>query len=234
MNKRPSVIVFDVNETLSNMAPMAQRFGDVGAPAAMSGLWFAQLLRDGFALAAAGDRGSFAAIGADILRGLLRGVPLDRDLEEAVAYITAGLAKLQLHPDIAGGIRLLKESGMRLVTLSNGAAAVADGLLGNSGLRSEFEMLLSVEQAPSWKPVRAAYDYAADACAVRPGEMLLVAVHPWDIHGAARAGLQTAWINRGNEEYPRHFAAPDVTVRQLGELAEQLGGGERTLSTPRR
>jgi len=27
-------------------------------------------------------------------------------------------------------------------------------------------------------------------------QMLLVTVHPWDIHGAARAGLSTAWINR--------------------------------------
>jgi hypothetical protein len=32
MRTPPSVIVFDVNETLSDMAPMAGRFTDVGAP----------------------------------------------------------------------------------------------------------------------------------------------------------------------------------------------------------
>lgn len=32
MNMRPSVIVFDVNETLSDMSPMGARFADVGAP----------------------------------------------------------------------------------------------------------------------------------------------------------------------------------------------------------
>jgi 2-haloacid dehalogenase len=32
LQPRPSVVVFDVNETLSDMAPMARRFADVGAP----------------------------------------------------------------------------------------------------------------------------------------------------------------------------------------------------------
>ena len=30
---KPSIILFDVNETLSDMSPMGQRFVDVGAPA---------------------------------------------------------------------------------------------------------------------------------------------------------------------------------------------------------
>lgn len=46
----PAVVVFDVNETLSDMTPMAQRFTDVGAPADLATLWFATVLRDGFAL----------------------------------------------------------------------------------------------------------------------------------------------------------------------------------------
>jgi 2-haloacid dehalogenase len=46
------VLIFDVNETLSDMAPMAARFEDVGAPACLAKTWFAGLLRDGFALAA--------------------------------------------------------------------------------------------------------------------------------------------------------------------------------------
>ena len=53
MNRDPSVVVFDVNETLSDMSPMARRFADVGAPEHLAKLWFATLLRDGFALTAA-------------------------------------------------------------------------------------------------------------------------------------------------------------------------------------
>jgi 2-haloacid dehalogenase len=49
MPDRPDLIVLDVNETLSDMAPMGQRFADVGAPPLLAKVWFASLLRDGFA-----------------------------------------------------------------------------------------------------------------------------------------------------------------------------------------
>ena len=41
MRPYPSVIVSDVNETLSDMAPLAGRFTDVGAAGTQAGLWFA-------------------------------------------------------------------------------------------------------------------------------------------------------------------------------------------------
>jgi 2-haloacid dehalogenase len=106
----------------------------------------------------------------------------------------------------------------RLATLTNGSAQVAEKLFGPAGIRDQFERLLSVEDAPAWKPARAAYEYAAGVCGVAPEQMLLVAVHPWDIHGAAQAGLGTAWINRTGARYPDYFAAPDYTVASLEEL----------------
>jgi 2-haloacid dehalogenase len=52
--------------------------------------------------------------------------------------------------------------------------------------------------------------------------MLLAAVHPWDIHGAAEAGLRTAWVSRTGGPYPEYFRTPDLTVRALDELAPLL------------
>ena len=46
---RPSVIAFDVNETLSDLSPLGARFLEVGASASAAPLWFASVLRDGFA-----------------------------------------------------------------------------------------------------------------------------------------------------------------------------------------
>ncbi|WP_427131253.1 haloacid dehalogenase type II [Pseudarthrobacter sp. S9] len=226
MKATPSVIVFDVNETLSDMSPMGARFADVGAPAPLAKLWFATLLRDGFALTAAGDNGRFADIGADILRGILAGVDLDRDMDQAVGHVMEGMGSLGLHPDVPDGIRALKTAGYRLVTLTNGSTEVGERLFTPAGIRPEFERLLSVEDAPAWKPARAAYDYAASACGVPPEQMLLVAVHPWDIHGAARAGLRTAWINRTGGTYPAHFTAPDYTLANLAALAGTIGPAE--------
>ena len=124
----------------------------------------------------------------------------------------AGFLELPVHPDVPDGVRALRAAGHRLATLSNGAAEVAAGLLGRAGIRDQFEALLSVEDAGAWKPARAAYLYAADRLGVRPAEATLVAVHPWDIDGAARAGLRTAWINRTGAAYPAHLTSPERTV----------------------
>ncbi len=224
MRTAPSVIVFDVNETLSDMSPLADRFAEAGAPASLAKLWFATLLRDGFALTAVGDNSAFAEIGAEALRGLLAGMDLTMEADAAVEHIMQGMAGLELHPDVPDGVSALKEAGYRLVTLTNGSADIAENLFNAAGIRDSFDLLLSVDDAPAWKPARGAYDFAAAACGTDPEQMLLVAVHPWDIHGAARAGLGTAWISRSGAPYPAYFAEPDYTVTSLPELARTLTG----------
>jgi 2-haloacid dehalogenase len=222
MSDRPLVIVFDVNETLSDLAPLGRCFEEVGAPAFLLRVWFAGVLRDGFALAAAGTAEPFAVLAADGLRAVLHGQSLNRDLDAAVEHMLAGFGRLGVHPDVPGGIRALGAAGYRLVTLTNGAVSVADRLLGAAGVRAEFEALLSVDDAGAWKPSRAAYSYAARVCGVRPADMLLVAVHPWDIDGAVRAGLRAAWVNRAGLPYPSYFTLPSITVTGLDDLAQRI------------
>jgi len=222
MTSAPTVIVFDVNETLSDLSPMAGRFADIGAPEQLATLWFATLLRDGFALTAAGAQQPFAELAVAALRTVLHGVELDRDLDTAIAHVMEGFGRLSLHSDVPHGVRALRRSGHRLVTLSNGSAQVAEGLFTAAGVREEFEALLSVEDAGAWKPARASYEYAARVCGTDLADMLLVAVHPWDIDGAARAGMSTAWINRDGRAYPAVFTPPTLTAAGLPELVEQL------------
>lgn len=219
---RPDVVVFDVNETLSDMSPMGQRFVDVGAPRHLAATWFAGLLRDGFALTSAGTCPSFVDLGAGLLRVQLAGVALNREVEESVGYIMAGFNGLALHPDVPAGIAALADSGFRLVTLSNGAAGVAAGLFERAGIRDRFEQLLSVEDAQVWKPAPGSYAYALEQCKVPPSAALLVAVHPWDIDGAHRAGLSTAWVNRTGAPYPDYFERADVEVALLGDLVSLI------------
>lgn len=219
---KPEVVVFDVNETLSDMAPMAQRFVDVGADPGLAPVWFSGLLRDGFALTAAGASERFATLGREGLRGVLAGADLGRDLEDAVEHVLAGFTSLDVHPDVPEGLRALADGGLRLVTLSNGAASVAEGLFERAGVRERFEALLSVEDAGVWKPAPGSYAYAARRCDVEPSQMLLVAVHPWDIDGAHRAGLRTAWVNRAGGRYPAYFSTPDRTASGIDDLAAQL------------
>jgi 2-haloacid dehalogenase len=219
----PRVLVFDVNQTLSDLAPLADRFGEVGAPPELAAAWFAGLLRDGFALATTGEVAPFAEIARAELEWVLRPVVGEEKLQFAVGHVLDGLGSLAVHPDVADGVRALGRLGMELVTLSNGAASVAEGLLERAGIRGEFSRLLSVEDAGVWKPAAAAYEHALTACGVPAEEAMLVAVHPWDIHGASRAGLRTAWLNRDSASYPEHFAAPELSVGSPADLAAELG-----------
>jgi 2-haloacid dehalogenase len=220
---RPSVIAFDVNETLSDLSPLGARFVEVGASASAAPLWFAAVLRDGFALTAAGENPPFAGVAREVLLSQLSQSVLNRSVEEAARHVMDGFFSLELHADVASGVDRLHEDGFRLVTLSNGATAVAERLLTAGNIRDRFERLLSVEDAGAWKPSARAYEYAAQECEVKPEELLLVAVHPWDVDGARRAGLQSAWVNRSGAEFPATFLAPTYTVESIEEIPELWG-----------
>jgi 2-haloacid dehalogenase len=180
------------------------------------------VLRDGFALTVVDASEPFARIAAEGLRALLHGVSLDRDHEDAVQHIMTGFMGLPVHSDVPVGIRALAGLGIRLVTLSNGSASVAGVLLDRAGIREHFEALLSVEAAGVWKPAAGAYAYALEQCRVEPADAMLVAVHPWDIDGASRADLATAWIDRRDGVYPEYARTPDLRAASLTDLAAQL------------
>ncbi|MFI7493817.1 haloacid dehalogenase type II [Kocuria sp. M4R2S49] len=216
----PDLIVFDVNETLSDMGPLSEAFAAEGVPGHLARTWFAGILRDGFAMTAAGGNTAFAEIAQDSLTRLLSEHEASAPGDSA-ERIMGTVKSLDVHPDVVPGVEALSRVA-ELVTLSNGAAQVAETLLASAGLRQHFSELLSVEDAPAWKPARSAYDHAVQRCGREPGRMLLVAVHPWDIHGAHRAGLRTAWINRTGAEYPGYFSRPDLEAGDLPALADQL------------
>jgi 2-haloacid dehalogenase len=222
-SRLPVLLVFDVNETLSNMAPLAARFEEVGAPGQLAGTWFAGLLRDGFALTVGRENPPFASLAAEGLRMQLSMAGIDRDLEEAVGHIMAGFTELRVHPDVPEGLRRLADLGVRLVTLTNGSTTSAQHLLSEAGVEHCFESFLSVEQAGVWKPAREAYAYALEHCGVEATDAMLVAAHPWDTDGAQRAGLAATWVNRAGGRYPAYFLAPDLEVPSLVNLAQQLG-----------
>ncbi|KQU07478.1 haloacid dehalogenase [Rhodococcus sp. Leaf7] len=220
--RRPKVVVFDVNETLSDTSPMRRRFTDVGAPGPMFDTWFAGLLRDGFALAVAGAARPFADVGSGLLEVLLSGTAVNRTVVDAVDHIMTGLTELDVHADVVDGVTALAQSGIRLVTLSNGSTDVARTLLGKAGVADKFDAILSVDDAGRWKPHLDAYRYALGECNVAPEEAMLVAVHPWDINGARTAGMATAWIGRNGGPYPSHFPDPDLTAPSITSLAQML------------
>lgn len=229
MPARPAVLALDVNETLSDMSPLAARLEQVGAPGHLLATWFASALRDGFALTAASAYADFAEVAGDALRSTLAAVDgLTREPDEAAEFVLSGMRELPLHPDVRPGLERVHSAGLRLVTLTNGSVANTRSLLERGGVLGLVERLLSVEEVRRWKPAPDPYRYAAQSCGVGPGEVMLVAVHPWDVDGAKRAGLATCWINRTTGPYPGSFHEPDLTCRDFLELPDALARWRRS------
>ncbi|MGV8912266.1 MAG: HAD family hydrolase [Rhodoglobus sp.] len=225
MSYKPVTIFFDVNETLSNLDTVADAFVSIGACPELAASWFASILRDGFALTSTGSDAGFLAIAKTNARGTLSEVALTSSLDDSVDAVIAAFTSVRLHPDVSEGFRSLHAAGHELFTLSNGPASNAERMLTAAGVADTISGFLSVEGHSPWKPARAAYESAR----IRTGTQrpaYLVAVHPWDIHGAALAGLSTVWVNRTGAHYPEHFTPPTVIVRTIAELSDQLARGE--------
>jgi 2-haloacid dehalogenase len=53
-------------------------------------------------------------------------------------------------------------------------------------------------------------------------EVTLIATHPWDLAGAAHAGITTAWVTHGARVWPTVFPSPDIQGDSLLQVAEAI------------
>lgn len=82
-----------------------------------------------------------------------------------------------------------------------------------------------MDDARAYKPHPAPYRHALRRLDVPAEETMVVAAHAWDVNGAARAGLRTAWLAHAERELTSAAPEPDVTASGLAELAEMLASG---------
>jgi 2-haloacid dehalogenase len=111
-----------------------------------------------------------------------------------------------------------------VAALSNGNLALLVDLTRHGDLR--FDCLLSAELVRVYKPEAQVYLTGARLLGLEPGEVMMVAAHPFDLQGARGAGLRTAFVDRPLEYGPdsprREDPEADVSVKDLGELAAHL------------
>ncbi|MBS0418067.1 MAG: haloacid dehalogenase type II [Proteobacteria bacterium] len=220
MSLRPAVIAFDVMETLFSLEKLRIRLAAVGLPADALEVWFPQMLRDAFALEVSGVFHSFREVASSTLTGiaLARGRQVGPD---PISGVLDGFAELEPHPDVGIAFQRLKDANIRIVTLTNGSAEVTGKLVRRAGLEHLVERHISIDEVRHWKPGREVYLHAARCTGVEPRQLALVAAHAWDVHGAACAGLTTAFIARG-KSYPNIMMPPGITAATLAEAAEAL------------
>ncbi len=124
---------------------------------------------------------------------------------------------VDIFPGVIPALESLREHYV-LIAVTNGNAN-----LDKIGIRHLFHDVVTAVTAGAAKPARKIFDAAVLAGGADAGQTLHVGDHPeFDVNGARDAGLKTAWVNRGCEQWPDESEVPDVEVANVGELASLL------------
>lgn len=220
---RPKVIIFDVNETLLDLSPLKTSVGKaLGGREDLLPLWFSTMLHYSLVETLSDNYHSFGEIGTAALMMVAETRGINLTYDEAKQAIVTPLRSLPPHPDVADGLRTLKEDGYRIVSLTNSSAVGVETQFRHAGLTELFEKRYSVDSVKKFKPHPATYQVVLDDMGLQPNEVLMVAAHAWDLAGARNVGLQTAFVARpGKTLYP-NVAKPDYVVSDLAELVKVL------------
>jgi len=146
--------------------------------------------------------------------------------ETEKATLSRAWHRLTPWPDTVAGLVRLKKKFI-LAPLSNGNIALMTTLAKHAGL--PWDCILGAELARHYKPDREVYQSAADFLDLKPAEVLMVAAHLGDLHGAKGTGLRTAFVARPLEYGPNGKpdltpdAGIDLSAKDFNDLATQLG-----------
>jgi 2-haloacid dehalogenase len=215
------VQVFDVNETLLDLAAMDPHFQRIFGDAGVRVTWFTEMISSALV---ATVTGAYRPFGAHAMAALemtaeQAGVELADADKQAVA---AQLRQLPAHPEVAGVLRRLGDAGLRLASLTNSTEEVAKAQLEHAGLIDAFELVLSADTVGRLKPAPEPYRMAAERLGVAVDQVRLIAAHAWDVAGAARAGCATAFVARPGKVLDPLVKRPEIVGADLAEVAEVI------------
>ena len=219
------VIVFDVNETLLDLAALDVHFERIFGQAQARSAWFSQFINCALVATVTGHYSQFGAIGMGALEMVAasRGITLTDGDKQAVRE---GLGRLPAHPEVKSALQTLRDSGLRLAALTNSTAAVAETQLTNAGLRELFEGVYSADSVKRLKPAPEPYRYTAAQMGVSIDQIRLVAAHSWDIAGALRAGAAAAFVARPGIVLDPNVEEPDIVGADMTEVAQKILASE--------
>ncbi len=190
-----------------------------GQGAALARLWRAKQLQYSLLRTVMGRYKDFWQLTDDGLRYAAKSLRLDlsgpkhRQLMDA--YLT-----LAAFPDVAPGLDALRQLGLRLAILSNGAPHMLDAATEHAGIGPLLDATISADALGVFKPSRRVYKLAHTRLRVAAGRLGFVSSNSWDIAGAASAGLTTFWMQRHLDEPAEELGFPAThVVTSIADLA---------------
>jgi len=215
-------ILFDINETVLDLASLRPKFEAVFGNAGVTATWFAMLLHTSTVCALTGVKTGFAELAGTMLDTIAARCDVTIS-DDQRSEILGAFASLTPHPDVVPALHRLRATGYRTVAFTNSSLKLVTSQIANAGLADHYDHIVSVEETGSFKPDAEVYQFVAERLKQPMGELRLVATHDWDTHGAIVAGLLAAYIDRSGAPYHPLYRRPDVFATTMGDVAKTSG-----------
>jgi 2-haloacid dehalogenase len=222
----PSVCVFDVNGSLLDTDALAPLFQRIFGNGLVEREWYEELALYSNVITSSGNYpGTFFTLAQAVLQmvGSIHHVEIrPADVEE----LGTRLLSLPAYPDVPGGLRMLKEAGFRLVTLTNSPPGPkgSETQLARAGVGDFFERHFNTHSVRAFKVAQSVYHMVADELDVPPTACCMITAHAWDALGAQYVGYSAGLMNRpGQASLPMHgIPQPLAVAPDLPGVAAQL------------
>jgi len=145
-NAKVKAVLLDVNGTVFDPTTASRdEFVALGLDPSLAPLWFAEVLRDGFAAQLAGV---FAPMLNYFEHHMQRHLPEGQAISpnEAAQRVIAAWSAAQPYADVGPGLRALEADGVRVAAMTNGSAQLAAKVLKRAKL-SHSPMLFDITGA---------------------------------------------------------------------------------------
>jgi 2-haloacid dehalogenase len=138
----------------------------------------------------------------------------DHEVAMRLSYFLWGTTPSDALLDLADVLRLARRSA--------DAADAARSALADAGLLEHMHAVVGADAVGAYKPDPRVYRHALDVLGLDADETWFVAGHWWDVAGAKRVGLRTAWLARDEGALLASAPEPDVRAADLKEAAEAI------------
>lgn len=157
-------------------------------------------------------------IAAEALQQLGLADTLAHEIESV--YSAQREQRSQLFPGALETLHWLREQGLPLALLTNGAARAQRKKIERWGLASFFDCIVVEGEFGTGKPDERVYLHALHRLSVQPEETWMVGDNlEWDVAAPQWLGIKGIWVNRTGDEVPRtHRIRPHRIIRTLADL----------------
>jgi len=214
-------VFFDMNETLLNLNLLKKQFDKHFDEKYVLKYWFTKLLYSSTIMGIMDEYRNFGELAEVALENLFfeNNKPLST---ETKAEILGEFRKLPAYDDVRPALSMLREKDIRVVAVSNSSLEMIKEQLTNAGIIDLFDSYYSVDKVKKYKPFKEIYLSVAKQEELKAKDIVMVATHDWDLFGAKKAGLCTAYIKRKEEIYHPYYLQPDFNDSNLCDLMQQI------------